>query len=69
MRGENKRFAVIAAERQEQIEHGLPAGRIEPAGRLVKQEHGRIVHQGLCQFEPLFHARGIFLKRAVTRLF
>ena len=60
---------MVAAQGQEQVEHGLPAGGIQAAGRLIEQQHRRIVHERLGQFEPLLHPGRVFLEQPVTGIF
>ena len=46
---------------RELLEQGLdldPRPRIEAAGRLVEDQHRRVVDQGFRQAEPLLHAPG-----------
>ena len=40
--------------------------RIETAGRLVEQQHRRVVDDRLGQLDPLFHAGRVFVEQPIT---
>ena len=52
--------------------HLLPddqaAHRIQPRGRLVEEEHVRLVHQRRGEVEPTLHAARVALDEAVRRV-
>ena len=55
MTGDNQRFSMIG-QLQQQFTH-LDAGLwIQPVGRLVENEEGRIVQQGSSDGNPLLHS-------------
>ena len=58
---------MVAGQPNQQVEHGIAAGGIEAAGRFVEQQGGRIVDEGLGEFEPLLHAGRVFFEAAITR--
>ena len=56
VRAEDQGLAVFLAQGEQQPKHGVAPGRVEPAGRLVEQEDGGVVDEGLGQLEALLHA-------------
>src|SRR5438552_10080279 len=68
MGGQENRIDVIPAEGEQQAQHGVPSGRVETASWLVEQQYGRVVHEGLGQFEALFHAGRVFFERTIPRI-
>jgi len=52
----------------EQLPDGAPPGRVECAGRLVEKQQIRRADQRLGEAEPLLHAFGHRLDRAVGRV-
>ena len=56
VRADHDRDAELGADPVDQRQHRVPAGRVEPVGRLVEQQQVRVVHQRLGQLDPLLHA-------------
>ena len=48
-----------SANPAQQAAHPVDAGRVEPVGRLVEDEHLRVAEQGVGDAEPLPHAQGV----------
>ena len=47
----------VDGEPPKQGECVVPTDRVQPGGRLVEQQHARLVEQGLCKSDFLCHAR------------
>src|SRR3712207_8131124 len=45
--------------------HPEPAARVQPGGRLVEEQHGRLRHQGAGQVQPAAHAAGVLADGAL----
>ena len=56
VRGEHHQDAELPVDAADQVEHLLPAERIEPVRRLVEEDQLGIVHDRLGELHPLFHA-------------
>ena len=55
---DQERQAALFVGRAQTIEQGLDQHRIDAGGRLVEQQHLRLVHQGHGEFEQLLLAEG-----------
>jgi hypothetical protein len=51
--------AAARGVRAQQVAHPADAGRVEPVGGLVEDQHGRVAEQGVGDPQPLAHAEGV----------
>ena len=57
MRRQQNGLAMLLAQSEQELKHGVPARRIEAGRRLIEGQDRRVVDQGLGQLDPLFHSR------------
>jgi class 3 adenylate cyclase len=55
---QHQRCALLAVQVKHQLHHGLAGGKIQAAGGLVGQQHGRLHHKGPRQRHALLFATG-----------
>jgi hypothetical protein len=68
VRGDENGDPELGPDPPDKDEHRLPAGRIQPIGRLVEEKQGRVVDEGLGQLDSLFHAGRVAADQAVALL-
>ena len=56
---DHDRDAELLADPRDQLEHRVPARRVEAVGRLVEQQQPRVAREGLGELDPLLHAGGV----------
>ncbi len=68
VRRHQDRQPEVAADAPDEVEHVVPALRVEPVRRLVEQHQPRVVHEGLRQLHALPHAGRVAPHLAVALL-
>ena len=59
---------LVAGHLGDQLAHAVLLVRVQPVGRLVEHQHGRIVHDRLGEADPALEALGQGLDRPVRHL-
>ncbi len=65
--GREKHGRSLGGEGLDHAPHVRPAGRVEPCGRLVEEQHSRVGHERGGDVETAAHSPGIGLGRPVSR--